>query len=83
MTLRLLSFSLGIILAGYLPELPSLIFSYSAFIFTATVLLVVRKKLSPVFSSLIFSIGCFVIGSVFGVVVGHHLLASQLPDEMA
>jgi competence protein ComEC len=83
MTLRLLCFSLGIILVGYLPELPSLIFSYSAFIVTATVLLVVRKKCSLVFSSLIFSVGCFVIGSVFGVAAGYYLLASQLPDEMA
>jgi len=82
MTLPLLCFSLGIILVGYLPELPPLIFSYSAFIITVTAIFVFRKSLSPVFSSLLFAVGCFVMGCVFGVVAGHHLLESQLPNAM-
>jgi competence protein ComEC len=82
MTLRLLCFSLGIILVGYLPELPPLIFIYSIVVFTLSLILF-RKKLSPLFSSLVIVIGFFVAGFAFGVIAGYQLLASQLPDAMA
>ena len=82
MTLRLLCFSLGIILVGYLPELPPLIFITSILVVTLSLILF-RKKLSPLFSSVLILIGFFAIGFAFGVVSGYRLLASQLPDTMA
>lgn len=82
MTLRLLCFSLGIVLVGYLPELPPFIFIYSILVFTLSFILF-RKKLPPLFSSACIVIGFFAIGFAFGVIVGHRLLASQLPDAMA
>ncbi len=82
MTLRLLCFSLGIILVGYLPELPPLILTFSIFVFTI-ILVLFRKKLDPLFSFSITVIGFFVAGYTFGVVAGYQLLAGQLPDAMA
>ncbi len=82
MTLRLLCFSLGIILVGYLPELPPLILICSILVFTLSLILF-RKKLSPLFSSLIIVIGFFVAGFTFGITAANQLLAGQLPDAMA
>ncbi len=82
MTLRLLCFSLGIILVGYLPELPSLIFIASILVITLSLILF-RKKLSPLFSSFVIVICFFTIGFAFGVMAGYRLLASQLPAAMA
>jgi competence protein ComEC len=85
MTLRLLCFSLGIILAGYLPELPelpTLILVLSIFAFAIS-LVILRKKLAPLFSALVITVCFFVAGFAFGVIAGYQLLASQLPDAMA
>lgn len=82
MTLRLLCFSLGIILVGYLAELPSLVFLTSILVFTLSFILF-RKKLSPVFYSVLIALTFFAIGFAFGVIAGYRLLASQLPNDMA
>ena len=82
MTLRLLCFSLGIILVGYLPELPPL-FVISAIWVVTLSLLLFRKKVSPFSFLLVIALNFFVAGGTFGVVAGHQLLVSQLPDVMA
>ena len=82
MTLRFLCFSLGIVLVSYLPELPSLILIFSIFAFAISLILF-RKKLPPLFSSIVIVSGFLVAGCIFGVVAGYQLLASQLPDAIA
>ncbi len=82
MTLRLLCFSLGVILVGYLSELPPLILTLSIFA-SAISLVLFRKKLASLISFSITVIGFFVAGCTFGIVAGYQLLASQLPDSMA
>ncbi len=78
MTLRLLCFSLGIILVGYLPELPSAIFSCSLAVAVIAAALLLRHKLSA-FTCLLTLAG----GLLYGVISGYQLLAKQLPDNLA
>ncbi len=77
MTLRLLSFSVGIILVGYLPRLPSL-FSLLVFISFLGVLLFVLRKHAAVFLTLLAFSG----GISFGVLSGYYLLGQQLPENL-
>jgi len=82
MTLRLLCFSLGIILVGYLPELPPLIFTCSTLAITL-ILTLLRKKLTHLLFSFVTVICFFTAGITFGVIAGYQLLAIQLPDSLA
>ena len=77
MTLRLLSFSIGIMLVGYLPTLPSLI-SISIFIslFCVTIF-ILRKNRTVLFMLLGLSAGI-----LFGIFSGHQLLDQQLPENL-
>jgi competence protein ComEC len=77
MTFRLLSFSIGIILVGYLPVLPSLtsIFVFTSFLCVA--LFFFRKNLPILFVSLALATG---IG--FGIFSGYSLLNQQLPESL-
>lgn len=83
MALRLVCFSLGIILVGYWPELPSYPLLFSALILTLCTIFIARAKLPLPFYSASISIGFFVAGIAFGVVSGRQLLAGQLPETMA
>jgi len=78
MTLRLLSFSIGIMLVGYLPTLPSLI-SISIFIFLFCVTIFIVRKNIPV----LFMLLALAAGILFGVFSGHQLLDQQLPENLA
>ena len=83
MTLRLLCFSIGIMLVGYLPTLPSVFlillitFLLSA-VLIATTLFIFHKKLSSLFWLL-----AFIAGIIYGVIYGHQLLNQQIPRELA
>lgn len=78
MTLRLLSFSLGIILVGYLPELPSFVFISSLVIAVILAAIFLREKISAFICLLALAVGV-----LYGTVAGHHLLNNQLPFELA
>lgn len=78
MTLRLLCFSLGIILVGYWPELPSAIFTCSLAVALIAAILLLRQKASA-FIWLLTLAG----GLLYGIISGYQLLAKQLPDKLA
>ena len=78
MTLRLLCFSLGIILVGYLPELPSKIFTCVLFSSVTLASILLRQKISAFIWLLAFALGL-----LYGVISGYQLLAKQLPDNLA
>jgi len=76
----LVFFSFGIILVGYLAELPSLSFSFSFLVFAITFLVAIflRKKFTPVSWLL-----ALLVGVCYGIVAGHRLLENQLPANLA
>ena len=78
MTLRLLCFSIGIILVSYLPELPPLTFTLFLLLIAFSAALLLRKKL---YSG--FWIIALLAGAGYGVVGGYHLLNNQLPQNLA
>jgi competence protein ComEC len=78
MTLRLLCFSLGIILVGYLPELPSYLFTCSLFSAVAIAAVFLRQKIFALNWLLTFAAGL-----LYAIVSGYLLLAKQLPDNLA
>lgn len=78
MTLRLLCFSLGIILVGYLPELPSTIFTCALFSAVTLASILLRQKISTFIWLLAFALGL-----LYGVISGYQLLAKQLIDSLA
>lgn len=78
MTLRLLCFSLGIILVGYLPALPSYLFTCSLFSAVAIAAVLLRQKIFAFTWVLTFAAGL-----LYAIVSGYQLLAKQLPDNLA
>jgi len=78
MTLRLLCFSLGIILVGYLPELPSYLFTCSLFSAVVVAAVLLRQKIFAFIWVLTFAAGL-----LYAIVSGYQLLAKQLADNLA
>jgi len=74
----LLFFSLGIILVGYLSELPSFVFTFSLAAAVLVGVVFSHKKFTPAIWLLAFT-----IGFCYGVVAGHRLLSNQLLDNFA
>lgn len=78
MTLKLICFSLGIILVGFSPELPS-VFSVGI---ASTVMAFLTVFLHKRFSS-IFLLLALVAGLCYGVISGHRFLDNQLNSNLA
>ncbi|RYY75627.1 MAG: DNA internalization-related competence protein ComEC/Rec2 [Gammaproteobacteria bacterium] len=77
MTLRLLCFSIGIILVGYLPTLPSTLYLLLACFSLGTIFFIFNKKLPA-----LFALFALVVGIIYGTASGHHLVAQHLPNEL-
>ena len=78
MTFRLLSFSVGIILIGYLPTLPSFVHLF-VFIFLFCIALFIARKNAAillVFFALLLGVG-------FGIFSGYRFLDQQLPENLS
>ncbi len=74
----LLFFSCGIILVGYLPELPSPLLSFSLVFAASICALILRKKFFPIIWLFALS-----MGFGYGVFAGYRLLENQLPENLA
>jgi competence protein ComEC len=73
----LLFFSVGIILAGYLPALPSFLVTGTVLVPVLVIAIFLRKKFIPSLWFLALAVGFF-----YGVVAGHRLLGNQLLDNL-
>jgi len=73
---RLLFFSIGIILAGYVPELPSFLFIFLLLAAAFLIALLSHKRFA-----ISWSVFALVVGLAYGLIAGHNLLAIQISDK--
>jgi competence protein ComEC len=74
----LLFFSFGIVLVGYLPELPSFLVAFTLTALGLVAVIFLRKKFT--FSLWLLALA---FGFCYGVIAGHRLLENQLLDNLA
>lgn len=74
----LLFFSFGIVLVGYLPELPSFFVAFTLLVPVIVAAIFLRKKFI-----LSLWLLAFAVGLCYGVIAGHRLLENQLLDNLA